>query len=145
VAENRLRLDGLAELREALKALPAELVREAGVIVHAQAEAAASEMVSAYPVHTGNLRNHVRVELSSDRPGSSWLQSASARVTNRAKHAAIFEYGTGERRWANGKSTGRMPAGRVFIPIAMQRRRIMLAALIDLVERSGLHVSGAAG
>ena len=38
-----------------------------------------------------------------------------------------------------------MPAGRVFIPIAMQRRRIMLAALIDLVERAGLHVSGAAG
>jgi len=37
-----------------------------------------------------------------------------------------------------------MPAGRVFIPIAIQQRRIMLSALIDLVERAGLHVTGTA-
>ena len=59
-------------------------------------------------------------------------------MRNRAKHAAIFEYGTGPRHWASGKSTGRMPAGRVFIPIAMQRRRIMLAS--DLL-RAGLVAS----
>jgi hypothetical protein len=139
VAANQLRLDGVNELRAALKALPPELVREAGVIVHAQADAAAREMAGAYPVHTGNLRNHLRIELSGD------AVSATARVRNTARHAAIFEYGTGPRRWASGKSTGRMPAGRVFIPIAMQRRRIMLSALIDLVERAGLHVSGATG
>jgi Bacteriophage HK97-gp10, putative tail-component len=139
VAANQLRINGLEELRRALLALPPELVREAGVIVHAQAEAAASEMAGAYPVHTGALRRGLRVEVSGDQA------SASARVKNTARHAAIFEYGTGARHWANGKSTGRMPAGRVFIPIAMQRRRIMLAALIDLVEQSGLHVSGAAG
>jgi Bacteriophage HK97-gp10, putative tail-component len=139
VAENRLRIDGLAELREALKALPPELVREAGVIVHAQADAAAREIAGAYPVHTGNLRDHLRLEVGGDQV------SATARIKNTAKHAWIFENGTAERRWASGKSTGRMPAGRVFIPIAMQRRRIMLSALIDLVERAGLHVSGAAG
>jgi hypothetical protein len=66
-------------------------------------------------------------------------------VRNRAKHASLFEYGTAARRWANGKRTGQMPAGHVFIPIAMQRRRIMVAALIDLIESTGLHVSGAAG
>lgn len=134
-----LRIDGLTELREALKALPPELVRESGVIVHAQAEAAAREIAGAYPVHTGNLRDHLRIEIHGD------AVSASAKIRNTAKHAWMFEHGTGPRRWASGKSTGRMPAGRVFIPIAMQRRRIMLAALIDLVERSGLHVSGAAG
>jgi hypothetical protein len=139
VAENRLRIDGLTDLRRALLALPPELVAEAGVIVVAQAEAAASEMAGAYPVGTGALRNGLRVEVAGDHV------SAKAVVRNRARHAAIFEYGTAARHWANGKSTGRMPAGRVFIPIAMQRRRIMLAALIDLVERSGLHVSGAAG
>jgi hypothetical protein len=139
VAVNQLRIDGLADLRRALLALPAELVSEAGVIVHAQAEAAAREMAGAYPVHTGGLRRGLSVEVAGDQA------SATARVKNRARHAAIFEYGTAERRWANGKSTGRMPAGRVFIPIAMQRRRIMLSALIDLVERAGLHVSGAAG
>ena len=139
MAENQLRINGLTELRAALHALPPELVREAGVIVHAQAEAAAREMAGAYPVHTGNLRSQLRVELGGD------AVSATARVKNTAKHAYIFEQGTGPRRWASGKSTGSMPAGGVFIPIAIQRRRIMLGALIDLVERSGLHVSGAAG
>ncbi len=138
MAEAKLNIVGLTELRAALLKLPADLVRESGVIVHAQAEAAANEMRGAYPVHTGNLRNGVRVELAGD------AVSATARVRNLAKHAYIFESGTGPRHWANGKNTGRMPAGRIFIPIAIQRRRIMLAALIDLVERSGLHVSGAA-
>jgi len=139
VAGNQLRINGLAELREALKQLPPDLVREASVIVQAQAEAAMREMAGAYPVHTGNLKAHLKLEVGTD------AVSASARVRNTAKHAYIFEQGTAPRRWANGKSTGRMPAGRVFIPIAIQRRRIMLAALIDLVERAGLHVSGAAG
>ena len=138
MAANQLRLDGLAELRAALLKLPPDLVRESGVIVHAQAEAAANEIRGAYPVHTGNLRNQVRVDLGGDQV------SATARVRNTARHAYIFERGTGARHWASGKSTGSMPAGRVFIPIAMQRRRIMLSALIDLVERAGLHVSGAA-
>jgi hypothetical protein len=159
MSANQLRIEGLTELRAALKALPPELVRESGVIVHAQAEAAAREIAGAYPVHTGNLRDHLRVEIHGD------AVSASAKIRNTAKHAWIFERGTDQRRWRNGsttapfrkkgtapvpnwgagKNTGRMPVGRVFIPIAMQRRRIMLAALIDLVERSGLHVSGAAG
>ena len=138
MAGNALHIDGLADLRAALLKLPPELVREAAVIVTAQAEAAAREMAGAYPVHTGNLRNQLRVEVGGDQ------MSATARVRNTARHAAIFEYGTGPRQWASGKSTGRMPAGRVFIPIAMQRRRIMLSALVDLVERAGLHVSGAA-
>jgi hypothetical protein len=139
VAENRLRVNGLTELRAALKRLPPDLVREASVIVQAQAEAAMHEIAGAYPVHTGNLRNQLRLEVGTD------AVSASARVRNTAKHAYIFEKGTPPRQWKNGKDTGRMPKGNVFIPIAMQRRRIMLAALIDLVERAGLHVSGAAG
>jgi Bacteriophage HK97-gp10, putative tail-component len=138
VAANQLRINGLEELRRALLALPAELVREAGVIVHAQAEAAAREMAAAYPVKTGALRNGLRVELGGDHV------SAMAKVRNHARHAYFFEHGTKER-FDKGRSRGRMPEGKVFIPIAMQRRRIMLAAMIDLVERSGLHVSGAAG
>lgn len=138
MAANELRITGLADLRAALLKLPPELVREASVIVTAQAEAAAREIASAYPIKTGNLRNGLRVELGGDQV------SATARVKNTARHAYLFERGTEPRRWASGKNTGRMPAGRVFIPIAMQRRRIMLSALIDLVERAGLHVSGAA-
>jgi len=135
---NALVIVGLNELRATLQKLPDELLGEATAIVHAQAEAAHREISAAYPVHTGNLRSQLRIELGTDG------RSATARVRNTAKHAYLFEAGSGPRRRASGGNTGRMPAGRVFIPIAMQRRRIMLAALIDLVRRSGLHVSGAA-
>jgi hypothetical protein len=143
VAENQLRLDGLAELRKALQALTPELVREAGEIVQAQAADAARQIAAGYPMRTGNLRSGMRVELRRD------AVSAAASVRNEARFqhgpwaaaAWIFEKGTGPRQSARRK-TGRMPAGHVFVPIAIQRRRIMLAALIDLVERSGLHVTG---
>ena len=138
-SDGRPRIHGLTDLRAALLKLPPELVREAGVIVHAQAEAAAREIAGAYPVKTGNLRNHLRVELGGD------AVSATARVKNTARSTPTSS--SRARRRAAGPTArvpGAMPAGRVFIPIAMQRRRIMLAALIDLVERAGLHVSGAA-
>jgi hypothetical protein len=140
VADNQLRINGLDELRKALLALPPDLVNEAGAIVHAQAEEAARQITAAYNSHTrtGNLAGHVVVDIGSDRV------SASARVRSTAKHAYIFEKGTGSRKWANGKSTGKMPAGNVFIPIAIARRRVMTAALVDLIERSGLTVTGAA-
>jgi hypothetical protein len=126
----------VTELRAALKKLPAELVHEAGAIVRAQADATMTAAAAAYPVHTGNLRKGLSLELFGDSV------SAVARVRNRAFHAYIFEEGTRPRRWAAGKSTGTMPAGHVFIPIAMLRRRIMTAALIELVERAGLTVTG---
>jgi len=140
MATNELRIDGLAELREALKSLPADLAREAGGIVTTTAHAAAAQIEAAYPTGpTGNLKRGVSVEMRSDSAAS-----VSAIVRNRARHAYIFERGTGPRRWQNGKATGSMPAGRVFIPIAMEQRRRMLSLLIDLVERAGLKVTGSA-
>jgi len=139
VAASRLRINGLPELRAQLQQLPVALTREGAVIVEVQAEAALREMTAAYPRKSGNLRGNLRMAVTSTGA------STSARVTNRAKHAYIFEQGTKARQWSSGKSTGVMPAGRVFIPIAQQRRRILLAALIDLVETHGLHVTGAAG
>lgn len=130
MAANQLRINGLEELRRALLALPPALVQEAGVIAHAQAEAMMREVAAAYPVKSGALRRGLSIELGSD------AVSATARVRSRAYHAYLFEHGT-------GKNKGKKPG--TFIPIAIQRRRIMLAAMIDLVERSGLHVSGAAG
>lgn len=140
MAENQLRISGLTELRQALLQLPPDLVAEAGAIVHAQAEEAARQITAAYATHTrtGNLANHVAVDVGGDRV------SATARVKSTARHAYLFEKGTGSRAWANGKSTGRMPAGNVFIPIAIARRRIMTAALVDLIARAGLTVTGTA-
>jgi hypothetical protein len=139
-ASTELRIGGLAELRAALKKLPVELAREAGALTASVARATADRIVAAYPDGgTGNLRRGVSVDLRSDSAAS-----VSAVVRNRAHHAYIYESGTGPRRWANGKSTGTMPAGRVFIPIAIVQRRLMVEALIDLVERAGLAVTGSA-
>jgi len=137
---NELKITGLAELREALKSLPAELTREGGTIVLTAANATAQQVVAAYPTGpTGNLKRGVSVETRSD------AVSAVAIVRNKARHAYIFERGTGPRRWKrNGKNTGSMPKGGVFIPTAMEHRRRMLNSLIDLVERAGFKVTGSA-
>ncbi len=137
MAGTQLRIDGLDELRKALLALPHELVRDAGEIVQAQANEAARQIAAGYPVVTGNLRDHLRIEIRSQSTGS-----ASVSVRNTAKHAWLYEHGSRPRRHANGASTGSMPARPLFIPIAIRRRQVMVAALVDLVERAGLHVTG---
>ena len=137
MSANQLRINGLDELRKALLALPQELVRDAGEIVQAQANEAARQIASAYPIVSGNLHDHLRLEVRSDS-----ASSASAVVRNTAHHAWLFEHGSKPRRWLNGKKTGSMRGQPTLIPIAIQRRRIMVAALVDLVERTGLDVTG---
>jgi Bacteriophage HK97-gp10, putative tail-component len=145
----KLEIKGLDELRAALKKLPADLQREAAVIVQAQAEQMAVDVQGQYPSVTGNLRSHVRVVVASDVVGG-----ISARVLNTAKHSHLYERGTKARQysgsgpgkkmpagWKAGKSTGQMPAKATFIPIAILRRRVMTAALVDVVERAGLTVT----
>ena len=129
-------IHGLDELRRALLQLPAELVREAGPIVAAPAEYLASLVRSEYSAHqkTGNLLRHLTIEVSTD------AVSASARVKNTARHAKIFEIGTVKRNY-NGANRGTMPAARSFIPTAIIRRRVMVEALVELVERAGLTVT----
>ena len=136
MADFGLKIDGLAELREALKQLPADLLNEASVVVHAQAQATHAIISARYPVVTGNLKQHLKIELGRD------AVSVSARVKNTAKHAWIFENGTAARRKGNGASTGRMPAHHLFVSTAMARRRLMYAALVDIVRRAGLTVTG---
>jgi hypothetical protein len=151
-----LKFDGLAELRGALHKLPAELVAEASAITLKHANAAASAIVAAYPMGpTGNLKQGVSVTVHGTGV------STSATVRNRAYHAWLFEHGTKAARhwskgsttapfrrkgsrpvpvWGIGRSTGRMPAGDVLIPIAIAHRRAMRAELIALVERAGFTV-----
>jgi hypothetical protein len=151
MATNKLTITGLDQLREDLKRLPLELVREAAVIVQAQGEQMAVEVTAAYPFVTGNLRDHVRVAIAVD------AVSATARVTNTAKHAHLFEKGTKARQytghgpgkkmpagWKAGKGTGAARPGKIFIPIAILRRRVMVAALAEIVTRAGLTVTTSA-
>lgn len=143
MAANPLRLEGLTELRAAFRALPRDMQQEVSVIVQAHAEEAKRKMAPAYPVRTygerrnrGNLRKGLTIESRFDPT------TAHAVVRNKAKHSWIYEHGTGPRRWATGKSTGVMPKGDVFIPIAIQTRRHMYVALADLVRRAGFEVTG---
>ena len=116
-------------------------------MVETQAEAALAAMERAYPVRDygaragrGQLVKGLKLDLFGDaRSGTS------GRIVNKAPHAWIFENGTGPRTWANGKSTGSMPPGKVFIPIAMRYRRLLESSLVDLVRRAGFSVSGMEG
>jgi len=152
VRANALTLEGLDDLKEALKNLPPELVHEGTAIVHAHATEAARQIETSYPsTGTGNLKSHVVVDYESSEV------HGLARVRSTARHAWIFEYGTAQRAW-NGstknrkrpwsgarKNTGAMPPHKntaSFVDIAVRRRALMTNALIELVERAGLTVTG---
>lgn len=135
MSNNRLRLDGLDDLRAALRKLPADLTQEASGIVTSTAEDAAAEIVSNYPVVTGALKRGVRVA----KVTSGFIAGAS--VKNTAPHAYIFEHGSQTRKTRSG-TPNPMPPGRVFIPIVVRKRRAMNGRLIALVRREGFEVSG---
>jgi len=151
----KLEIKGLDELRAALKKLPADLQREAAVIVQAQAEQMAVDVIGQYPMGpTGSLKSHVRTVIESDVVGG-----IKVRVFSTAPHAWIYEHGskprayTGQGRiktrknppgWKVGKETGSMPKRPLFATIAPLRRRVMVAALVDIVERAGLTVTTSA-
>lgn len=136
MSHNRIKFDGLAELKAALRSLPNDLRDESAEIVYANADAARNEIISAYPSRTGNLKNHVYVTKVPGQFGSRAI------VKNTAKHAWLFENGTQARHTDIGANRGTMPAGHVFVPIVIRRRRIMYEILKDLLVKHGLLASG---
>jgi len=135
-----LTITGLEELRAALRTLPTELAGEAQHVVVGAANGAAADIRGAYPVRTGNLRDHVTVR---DLP--SGPTGAAAKVVSSARHAALFEVGTQARHTSIGANRGTMPPGHVFVPRVIRARRLMVQQLVDLVRRAGLTVTGYGG
>lgn len=137
-----LKMQGLDELRRQLRSLPEDMTQEANVIVRAHADDAARAIVSGYAEGpTGNLRRGVVTE----RGAGTGRLGASAIVRSRAKHAWLFENGSGQRRTSTGANRGRMPAApesQRFIPKAIRVRRRMVEALKDLLRRAGFEVQG---
>lgn len=134
---NKLMLSGFEELKAALRQLPQHLAAEAGGIVTAHAESAATRVRAAYAEHrhTGNLERGVKVDrVVVENAG------AAARVRSTARHAFIFENGTQARHTGLGWNRGAMPPGHVFVPIAIRERAAMVDELIAMVEREGLTV-----
>lgn len=136
-SNNRIRFDGLDELKAALRKLPERLTAVATEIVEATARETKAEVSAAYPTGpTGNLKRLVVISRWNGR------YVTGAVVKNNAPHAYIFEHGTQVRKTSLGQNRGRMPPGRVFIPIVVRKRREMLERLKAMVEREGLMVSG---
>lgn len=137
MANNRLRLDGLAQLLDELRKLPQELWGDGTGIVVDAADGAAAEIHAAYPERTGDLRNKVKVVRL-----STGSYAVAVKVENTSKHAAAFENGTQARHTSLGANRGSMPPGHVFVPVVQRRRRLMYARLKSMLVLHGLTVTG---
>lgn len=128
-------LDGLDELRQALRDMPAELTNDALAIVASAADDTASEVRSVYP--SGPMRNDVVVV---DR---SRQHQARFVVESRSEAAVWWEFGTENRTTQQGWNRGAAPAHPdvAVLAIAKRHRAPMRAQLIALVERAGFTVT----
>jgi Bacteriophage HK97-gp10, putative tail-component len=143
MAAATFRIEGLTELSDQLARLPAELQAKARTIVLLRANKALNRMRQAYPARTGDGNKSLRNKLKVTTEESTF--SASAIVKNTSPLAALFEFGTQARHKALGASTGAMPAGHVFIQIAVEERRAMYEDdFRALLEQAGLTVEGSA-
>lgn len=135
MARNRMRLEGLDEFKAALRTLPRELSDEAQSIVLGIAEEAKSEVYTAYPEVTGNLRKGLKVIKETSPFGTRAI------MKNTAPHAWIYDNGSEARHWETGKSTGKMwgkrPPTHIFVSTAIRKRREMRQRLLGLLLRSG--------
>jgi len=136
----RLWVDGLLNLRAELANLPAAVVEAAKPIVRANAQGAHDEIYAAYPVRSGALRDHLRID---DVP----VPAGHARtdVTNNWYTASWLEFGTDTRQDSLGASRGKMPAAHVFFPRARRWRARMDDELGVMLTRYGFTVAGYAG
>jgi hypothetical protein len=138
-AHNALTIEGLTELRAALRTLPEHLATRAGEIVLTHAQEAAQRMDAQYAQHdwTGNLRRSLSVTSE-----NNYLRfGARAVVRNRAPHAWWAEHGTQLRKDKHGVNRGAMPPLKIFIPIAEATRRQMYSVLIRMVENAGIKIT----
>lgn len=129
--------DGLKELQDELRRLPEDCVGEAGNLIAGAVNSAALSIKRAYPVRTGNLRDHLVIQ-----PLTRRGLVVGAAVTNTAKHANIFELGTQARHTSLGANRGSMPPGHVFVPRIVRARRALVEQLKEMVARHGATVSG---
>jgi hypothetical protein len=137
VSNNRLKFDGLEQLKLDLRRLPKEMRDDAQDIVLDSANEGAGDARSHYPRRTGNLADGIEVQ---QLTGSSAF--AGAVVKNKAKLAFIFENGTQARHNDIGANRGTMPAGNVFVPAMIRARRKMYERLKAMMRSKGLKVTG---
>jgi hypothetical protein len=139
-----LSIQGIAELKDALGRLPAELKGQATQIVLDTAYAAQADIVSQYPQGaTGNLKKGVKVFIREVGP-----YAVAAQVRATAPHSWWHEHGTELRHRETKKKASRGvmfskkgPPRPVFIPTMIRYRRAMYAKLAALIQSTGLVVT----
>lgn len=139
MSQNRLILDGMDDLKTALRKLPVEMRDEAAEVIDHTAEITASSLRQSYPRgDTGNLRAGVKVSHERSTFG------ASATVKSTSPHAHLFEFGTQNRTTRQGWRRGKSPEHKAdgLVPIAQRNRKRMNQQLIDIVRKAGFDVTG---
>ena len=134
--------NGLKDLQASLHTLPKDLASDAAPILDTRAEAAADRIRASYPRVTGNLKDGLEV-----RRLEGGALGAKVEVRNTSPHAYIYEYGTQARHYYTRQTgamhaTGRMPAGRVFVPAMIRERGQMVEDVAEMMTTHGLTVSG---
>jgi hypothetical protein len=119
--------EGMAALISGLARMDDRVKAQAHTLVRDTAQLFAADLPSRYPSRTGNLRAGVRTKRVSD---------LRFKVSSRAPHAHLFEYGTGVRSTAStGANRGRMEGKPTFIPRATSARARMVNSLIQMLVR----------
>jgi hypothetical protein len=139
-SNNRLKFEGLEELRASLRRLPVDLRDDAEVIVFDSAKEAVDDIKAGYAKHrrSGDLADKVEaVQLRGN--GTAF---AGAIVQNKSKLAFIFENGTQARHTNIGANRGSMPAAHVFVPAVIRRRKEMYERLREMMRSHNLTVTG---
>lgn len=139
MATNQLRLDGLTELRAALRQLPADLAADAADMVVHSVDMTAASLIQSYPLgDTGNLRKGVKKTITRSQV------AVVGEVKSTSPHAHLWEFGTQNRRTQHGWNRGRLrnQYNRGLVGITLRERQALNTNLIDLVRRAGFIVSG---
>jgi len=139
VSHNRLVLEGLEELRAALRTLPADLAHDGAEFVDDATERAAASLIQSYPLgETGNLRAGVKHSVVRSQFGVVGM------VKSTSPHSHLWEFGTQNRHTRQGWNRGISPSHHRegLIPIAQRERKRLNGALIELVRLAGFQVSG---
>jgi len=122
------KLDGMDEIRAALRTLPEQMTREEwGPIVTDAAGGMVGDLKAVYPRVSGALAGGVVVE---------HVSPLVAKVKSTAPHAHLYEYGTIARFTKDtGAARGAMPAKNVFAPAAIRWRERMVQRTKDSLRR----------
>lgn len=135
MAQTALVIDGLADLKALLYALPRDLEAAGAEIIRDTAEAARAEIYAEYVVRSGELQRHLQPVQYSEN-------GMKAKIKNTSEYAAPYEFGSAGRFTHRSKWRGMVRPHKRLVPVARRGRRGMVQRMIDLLRGKGLEVSG---